>query len=316
MEALKPTVMLINARGDYLLNLPAIRALSRLFGGRLSLICRPGARQCFYSNLKFRRVWEPPLDFSGLRSRFDAKRLAERMDGCDLFLCLNSWHDELMDEFIAEIRPTISIGYDARFTLPLPLDFDKHNADLGFDLPRSLEPDLRIEEFAQPPGMERRRVAFARSIRDRIPPGCRVLALHAETKSDKMWPPERFRAVLDEFLRRHPEFFVLDLGLSDAGLESGRFADRIILCGRLPLPTVIALVGFADLFLGVDSCFLHAADLYRVPGVGLFGPTRSAEFGFRFGPHRHIDVGGSMTTIKVADVLSALDSLVEQGVRR
>lgn len=316
MEALKPTVMLINARGDYLLNHPAIRALSRLLGDRLSLICRPGARRCFYSDLKFRRVWEPPLDFSDLRSRFDAKQLAARMDGCDLFLCLNSWHNELMDELMAKIRPTISIGYDSSFTQPLPLDFDKHNADLGFDLPRGLEPGLRIEEFAQPPRMERRRVAFARSIRDRIPPSCRVLALHAETKSDKMWPTDRFRAVLDDFLGRRPEFFVLDLGVGDAGFDSGRFGDRIIPCGRLPLPTAIALLGFADLFLGVDSCFLHAADLYRVPGVGLFGPTSSAEFGFRFGPHRHIDGGGSMTAIELADVLAALDSLIEEGARQ
>jgi ADP-heptose:LPS heptosyltransferase len=73
------------------------------------------------------------------------------------------------------------------------------------------------------------------------------------------------------------------------------------------------LVGTADLFVGIDSSMLHAADLARVPGVGLFGPTRAAEWGFRFAPHRHVD-RTTMADITVDAVLDALEELVSLEV--
>ncbi|WP_025736064.1 glycosyltransferase family 9 protein [Mycobacterium genavense] len=73
----------------------------------------------------------------------------------------------------------------------------------------------------------------------------------------------------------------------------------------------MSMVANADLFLGIDSCMLHAADLARVPGVGLFGPTRSATWGFRFGPHRHIDQR-KMADISVDAVLDALEAIADE----
>jgi hypothetical protein len=56
---------------------------------------------------------------------------------------------------------------------------------------------------------------------------------------------------------------------------------------------------------------LHAADLAGVPGVGLFGRTRSAMWGFRFAPHRHVDMS-TMVNITVEEVLGAMEDLVEE----
>jgi hypothetical protein len=58
---------------------------------------------------------------------------------------------------------------------------------------------------------------------------------------------------------------------------------------------------------------LHAADLARVPGVGLFGPTRAATWGFRFASHRHVEMS-TMAEITAAEVLAALEDLVGQHV--
>jgi len=58
---------------------------------------------------------------------------------------------------------------------------------------------------------------------------------------------------------------------------------------------------------------LHAADLYRVPGVGLFGPTDPREFGFRFNTSVHLTGGPFMEDIPVESVADALDSLVTPG---
>jgi ADP-heptose:LPS heptosyltransferase len=69
-------------------------------------------------------------------------------------------------------------------------------------------------------------------------------------------------------------------------------------------------VAESDFFIGVDSCMLHVADIARVPGVGLFGPTNVKEFGFYIGPHIMIQGDGSMDKIPVEMVIKALDQLV------
>ena len=55
---------------------------------------------------------------------------------------------------------------------------------------------------------------------------------------------------------------------------------------------------------------LHAADLFNVPGVGLFGPTSSAEFGFKFSRHHHVQADGTMDTIDPFNVLILLETLL------
>jgi ADP-heptose:LPS heptosyltransferase len=68
----------------------------------------------------------------------------------------------------------------------------------------------------------------------------------------------------------------------------------------------------ADAFLGVDSCMLHAADLFRVPSVGLFGPTRPSEFGLRFARHRIADGRGSMAALTPDVAAASLDELLAE----
>jgi len=71
-------------------------------------------------------------------------------------------------------------------------------------------------------------------------------------------------------------------------------------------------VAESDLFVGVDSCMLHVADMARIPGVGLFGPTNAKEFGFYIGPHIMIQAEGSMEKIGAGQVTEALNRLVAQ----
>jgi hypothetical protein len=52
---------------------------------------------------------------------------------------------------------------------------------------------------------------------------------------------------------------------------------------------------------------LHAADLFRVPGIGLFGPSDPQEFGFRFTRGLHLRGRGTMERIAVSDVILAFD---------
>lgn len=310
LEAEEPLLILINARGDYLLSIPAVRALCHLFGPRLTVVVRTGVPAELYGGLPVRRFIEVDLDFTSpsLDSRFDGGSLARQIGRCDLLMSLNSWHATPMERLLDGLRPRHSIGYGSAFDLALPLDFSKHNADLGFDLPLALDPTLRIEDFAGPPevGAKARRIAAA--VLAAVPAGVTRLVLHGETKANKQWRPERFVAVLDRLLTQLEGAVVLDVAYQRMPHDTGVRGDRVIPCAGLPLSAAMALIEGAAIFIGVDSCFLHAADLFRVPGVALFGPTDPHEFGFRFAGHRHVK-GSSMDEIGIDEVAAAVEDL-------
>jgi len=102
------------------------------------------------------------------------------------------------------------------------------------------------------------------------------------------------------------DYIVIILGMHhNLPLELAYYKNRIFDVSGIPLELSFALLSVADLFLGVDSCMLHAADLFRVPGVGIFGPTNTQKWGFRFAPHKHI-TSDSITSITSQQVFDAL----------
>jgi hypothetical protein len=143
-----------------------------------------------------------------------------------------------------------------------------------------------------------------------------VLVVHADAWwTEKRWPATRFIDLLDRFLSRHRDFVAWVVGMGHEELNVGRERNRIIPYLGLPLDLAMGLVANADLFVGVDSSMLHAADLARVPGVGLFGNTRAAMWGFRFAQHRHVEMS-AMADITVDDVLAAMEDLVSADAIR
>ncbi len=284
----RPLLLFSNGIGDHFLNLPAVRAVVSLFGSRLTLACTSGFRRLFFADLDA-HVVEAPFWSTGSDQRgFDADAMAERVEEADLVLSLNPWHSVDVGRLLSILRPRTSVGFFQGFDVVLPLDFEVHSADLAFSLVQALDSRLRIESFAGALSIRPEHAPAATTIRNQIPPSMRVLAVHADTLTEKMISREAWLAVLDAFLERRADFIALVVGEQDQALDSGRHGDRVIPCCGLPLASSVALVSNADLFVGIDSCMLHAADLARVPGVGLFGPTNPEEFGFRFARHRHV----------------------------
>jgi ADP-heptose:LPS heptosyltransferase len=310
LKAENPVAFFVNGIGDHLLSLPAIRALAALYPQRLSLVCQRRRAGVFFRGLPFRQILVEDVwgddDWQ--------TEVAEAARGCDLFLSLVPWQSDSLTSLRRRLAPEVSVGFFPDYDVALPLDYSKHSSDLAFSLPRYLDPSLRLEDFAAPPNFPPEAERRAERIRGLIPLGTRVLVVHADTAEAKMWPAERFVAVLDAFLERRPDFVTLVVGRRRLPLDAGRFNGRVVLCYGLPLGVSLCLTAKADVFLGVDSCFLHAADFCGVPGVGLFGSTNSNEFGYRLTSHRHVCGGGDMKMIGEADVLAALDSLLDEVV--
>ena len=311
LKAKNPVAFFANGIGDHFLNLPALRALAALYEQRLSLVCLRSWAELFFRGLPFRQilvrnVWGDDDWQSGV---------AETARDCDLFLSLVPWQSDQLTLLRRQLDPKVSVGFFPDYDIVLPLDYSRHSSELAFSIPRHLDPSLRLEDFAAPPEFPPEAQHRAERIRELIPPGMRVLVVHADTDEAKMWRAERFVAVLDAFLERRPDFVVLVVGRKRLPLDAGSFKGRVVLCYGLHLDVSLCLTAKADIFLGVDSCFLHAADFCGVPGVGLFGPTDSNEFGYRLTPHRHVrGDGGDMKMISEADVLAALESLIDEVV--
>lgn len=314
LEANQPVAFFFNGIGDHVLNLPALRALAKAFGNKLTLLYVSANQDFFFCDLpETRRV---PIKIrleSSRRSRtFDAQAVADQVGKCDLFISLVPWITASLVELLDRLKPEVSIGFFSNYGVCLPLDFNKHSADLAFDIVQRIAPNYQLDDFAEPLTYPEEEWKKTRRITELLSPGTRVLAVHADTDPSKMWNAASLTKVLDMFLDDHSDFCALVVGSSAQTLDDCRHENRVIPCYGLPLVNSCCLVSGADLFLGVDSCMLHVADFSRVPGVGLFGTTQSHEFGFRVGPNITIQANESLEEIQPEQVYLALETLLTE----
>jgi hypothetical protein len=320
LQAQRPALCFVTNVGDAVLTLPTLRALGEMFTAPIILICPKVA-----FDLCFREVSPRLVDITGLplvghpplpgqpERPLDYQELAAEIGAVDVFIDTLPWgalSSVVVDPLRRHLAPTTSIGFAAGDVV-VPRG-DHHSADTTFRLAQLFDPGLRIEDFAQPLPIAPHVQEQARTIRATVPAGAKVLVVHADTNwVEKRWLVTRFIGLLDRFLSHHPEFVVWVVGMGSEELNVGCERERVASYLGLPLDLTMALVATADLFVGVDSSMLHAADLARVPGVGLFGPTRSQTWGFRFAPHRHIDAA-AMADITVDAVFASMQELVAE----
>lgn len=320
LQAERPTVYFSTLIGDSVLTLPTLRALGEMFDAPLTLLCPKIAFDLCFREVNSRLVditGSPPVGPAlGPPSNrgLDYDTLAAEIGPVDLFINAVPW-DVPSNVFVRPLRqrlgPTTSIGFPTgdSYDVVIPRDVP-HSADLTFKLARLFDPSARIETYARPVPIPPAAQEQVGAVRAALPAGVKVLAVHADTTwAKKRWPVTRFVDLLDRFLARHRDFVAWVVGMGDEDLDVGRERDRVFSYLGLPLDVAMGMVSGADLFVGVDSCMLHAADLARVPGVGLYSPTQPAVWGFRFAPHRHV-YGSTMADITVDEVLEAMEGLI------
>lgn len=213
-----------------------------------------------------------------------------------------------MVEIARRLGARRSLGFFDCFDEHVRVEPSQHMFDLLFTIPQHLRPLLRLEDFTFAPQFSPAADAAAeRFIATLRAKGERFLFLHPETRPQKMWTKERFSWVVDRFLNEKPEYKVLVS--SRAPYDLGVHAGRVIQIDD-HLELTLAMLPRCDLFLGVDSCFLHAADLFRLPAVGLFGASPT-QWGLRLSPRSRHVVGRSMDEIVPQRVLEDLLEVAE-----
>jgi ADP-heptose:LPS heptosyltransferase len=318
-----PVAFFMNGIGDHILNLPALRALAHSTEGKLTVICAAHPASYVFDELPARivRVKREPTG----PQEFDWRAAGQAVEQCDLFVSLVPWSSLSLSLLKDALQPRLSVGFQVRlcqYDVSLPLDFTKHSARLAFDLVSLLSPALSFDDCLAPPRFRPAAAAGATRIKSELGHGVKLLTVHGETKPKKMWRPERLSAVLSAFLKQCPEYICVLLDRKDIGIRCDDVHDRVVepfldasdsIRGRqLPLDVMQCLVSEADLFLGVDSCFLHVADLCRVPTVALFGGTSAHEWGCLTARNHTVQGNGSMEHVLVPDVLDALLDLASE----
>lgn len=296
-------VLHINGLGDQVLAWPAMRALSRLFPGGIKLVLGAGMRSMFYRDVQLKTI---------LRARFHDRAaltlavepLVCELGLCEIFIVLSGWCNESISAVVDGARPRRSIGFGSSFGECVEVASDVHMFDKIFAAVQCLDPSLVLEDFCARPEFSPPAIEAAERLKDKhLLPEEKLLFVHPETLPLKTWARAHYNYVLTKFLKERREYRILVC--TQQQFELGSHPRIHSISPHLEL--AMALVGLSECFLGVDSCFLHAADLYGLPGVALFGPTNPDIWGFRLSKMtRHIYGGGCIENLSQEEVLQAL----------
>lgn len=310
-EYQKVVVLYANGFGDAIMSLPTLRALASIFGERMTLVCRENDGDILFGSLGVPLVFTKFV-FGHGRHTFDPEPVLEAIPQCDLLICLSPWNPGDDIQTLFDHWEAHTIGFFDGFGSRVSFTSKKHAALRTFNFASHLDSSLRFEDFNQPPLLKRSVRQTADRVIKILPNNAKILCVHPETAAEKMWSKDKFQEVIDRFLEKHEDYVVATVPSKSMGFDSGPYKDRIFSC-TLPLAIVYALISKCHLFLGIDSCMMHAADFFRVPTVGLFGPTDPNEFGCLITNYRHV-TGKTMDQIEVDQVLGALESLCEAEV--
>jgi ADP-heptose:LPS heptosyltransferase len=301
IQAEHPVLLFANGGiGDHILTYPALAALAAAFSGRATLVTQTRASVLLYDGLGLRAV-------HGVRTKpLPVERLAATLPPCDVLVSLEMWNRPAARELAERLAPRTTVGLFDWCDRHVPFDSTKHSADLAFDIARAVDPGARFDHYARAFAPLRAGRRMAADIAALVPPGVRLLAVHTDTKPEKQWPARSFVRALQRFLATAPEYLAVVVGYGhELAVEEPPLGERLIDACGLPLDRTLPLVGACDLFLGIDSSMLHAADFQGVPGVGVFGPTAPREWGFRIAAHEHFH-GDPIETVEPEAVADAL----------
>jgi heptosyltransferase I len=255
--------------------------------------------------MAFRRWRDAPLAPQSWRELRDFRRALRRED----YALVLDLQEQVKGALVTRMARGRRHGFDRQsIREPLATWFDDvHHRiprDQHFiDKSRALAAAALGYQVEGPP-----RWQFAPPAQKAIAPAARyALVFHATSRADKLWPEERWRALLAHFAEAGIAT-LLPWGNAAEETRSQRLAagmQCVIVPPAQTLPELTALARSAEIVVGVDTGLTHLAAALGTPTVAIFTTTDAALAGVaRTGPHA-LDVGGNDHVPTFDDVVAA-----------
>ena len=277
-------VIRTGAVGDFVLTLPALRALREAFpAARLEIMGYPSVLELALRRYYAERI--TPIDRSEMARFFieDAELPREQANyfrGFDLILVYS--RDLIL---VHNLRRTGARQVVLADPLP-PHTPRKHTVDHLLDALLPLNVRAKDGTPRLFPSLEDRKFAGDFLKTHNIEMGEVRIAVHPGSGSPKKrWPPEKFSEAILRILDAYRAKILLISGPADREVsEQIKRETRLacpVLVQHISLPRLAALLEGCHLFLGNDSGVTHIAAAVGTPTVALFGPTDPQVWGPR-----------------------------------
>jgi heptosyltransferase-1 len=141
-----------------------------------------------------------------------------------------------------------------------------------------------------------------------------AVLLHATSRPEKLWPEERWRALVAHFTGSGYAT-VLPWGTVDEEDRSRRLAgghDQAIVPPWLSLPEAATTLSRADVVIGIDTGFTHLAAALGTPTVALFLATDPTVHGVSCAGTHARDLGSEGEIPSVESVIAATGALMRR----
>jgi ADP-heptose:LPS heptosyltransferase len=273
-----------NGAGDYVMSVPAMRALTHYAPRPIHIVCGAVEAAFLYEGLAADRLIRTATGYGHFEHRFDPSSVTGLAPSYEWFISLAHWRNDDVLSLKERSRARWSAGLFPHFDLRpeiMPHREVLHEFDRLFALAQAIFPGAVISEWLTPLEYPAAARAFAAEFSATLPDGATVLTVHADTRPEKVWPLDRLDTALATLTRELPRLVIVVLNLLPEQLPLTAETARARFLNGVPLAHAMAVTSRSHCFLGVDSCMLHVADLHRIPGVALFGPTDPRQFGYR-----------------------------------
>lgn len=322
-EAIKKIFVVRNDRfGEFLLNIPALRALKETFNGRIILAVDPKVKELAGAVPFVDEVVEWSQKNHSLSDKFKLTVFL-RKKNIDMAVMLNPSKEFNIITFLAGIP--IRAGYARKCSFLLNLKMkdkkhitEKHEVEYNLDLVRLV-------------GAQTKDLSLFLKIDDRMINNlgngflsnypANFLAIHPWTSDPvKQWPLESFKELTMKFLR-FPDFKVIIVGGREEAIKSSetfsyQCAGALDLTGKTTLLQLAAVLKRCKLLISGDSGPIHLASAVGTPVLAIFRNDLQGKTAKRWGPwgkgHSVIEKN-RLSDIKVEEVFENAKEMIEKG---
>lgn len=309
--------------GEFILNIPAIRAVREAFpAAQISILLGHGSAEIFSGSPYVDEIiiYDQSRS-SGLRRGFEFIRRLKKKK-FDLAVIFNPKKNFNIMVFLAGIP--VRLGYDRKWGFLLSQRIkdekylgNKHEIEYNLDLVRKIGVDTKDFSLSLPVTVQDEQATAEILAGFGIRESDFLVALHPWTSdASKQWPVENFLALAQEIVHKYHCKILVIGGREEAGFAqefSRRVAGMVNLAGKLTLKQAAACLKRCKVLVSNDSGPVHLAACVNTPVVTVFKNAPAGKGPVRWGPlsiGSRVITGDNLADIKPDKVLSAVEGVL------